>query len=241
MIVNNLERAKRQETNTHFHDHGQFVFIEHGVLNLKSEQGSWIIPEGRLGWIPKGVAHSAKALCKVTGWTILTDKQFEKVLPKEISIIKASPLLLALLDRIVHPQQDNEIFRKKMVELIRAELSHVETEKLGVPLPLSVTMSNVAHAVLEDLSSLNRIEDWAKMAGKSKRTFTRHFLLETGMTFDQWKKNAINIKAVELLAQGKQVSDVAFELGYNNVSAFIAMFKKNFGNTPLKFFRKGSP
>lgn len=238
MLVTTLERSRKQETKPHTHQNGQFVYVQTGVLNLRTDHGSWIVPEGRLGWIPKDKPHSAQALCAVAGWTILTDKRFEKILPKEICIIKASPLLLALLERIVHPNKEGEKFFKTIINLVLEELKSMETENLKVPLPKSRSLSTVALAVLDDLSSLNRLEDWAHMAGRSKRTFTRHFSSETGMTFDQWKKNAINLKAIELLAQGKQVSDVAYELGYESVSAFISMFKKHFGDTPMKFFKR---
>lgn len=236
MRVSTFERSKKHESPPHFHENGQFVFVETGVLHLRSTQGAWIVPKEHLGWIPKGEVHSAQTLCDAKGWTILTSQRFEDILPKKICTLKTSPLLTALLDRIVHTK-DSESFRIKAVDLIHEELKYIETENLQIPLPLSTNLAVVAQKVLDDLSQIKRIEEWAALAGTSKRTFTRHFLLETGMTFDEWRKNAISLKAVELLSQGRQVSDIAFDLGYESVSAFIAMFKKHFGKTPTSFFR----
>ena len=35
-----------------------------------------------------------------------------------------------------------------------------------------------------------------------------------------------------MLADGKAVTTIALDLGYDNVSAFIALFKRSFGVTP---------
>lgn len=236
MIISTFERSKKHESPPHSHENGQFVFVESGVLHLRSTHGAWIVPKEHLGWIPKDEVHNAQALSDVKGWTILTNQKFEDILPKKICTIKTTPLLTALLDRIVHTN-DNEEFKAKAFDLIFEELKNIETEKLQIPLPLSPNLASIAQDVLDDLGQIKRIEEWAALAGTSKRTFTRHFLLETGMTFDEWRKNAIGLKAVELLSQGRQVSDIAFDLGYESVSAFIAMFKKHFGKTPTHFFR----
>lgn len=240
MKVHIVYRHKNQESEPHVHEQGQFVYIEEGVLSLRSDKGAWIVPKEHLGWIPKGKKHSALAMCDVKGWTILTDSRFNKILPLEICTIKATPLLMALLDRIVHHENDSPQFHKKIMDLLLEEVKNIETEKLSIPLPLSPNLLLVARAVLDDLGCVKKLEEWAQLAGTSKRTFTRHFLMETGMTFDEWRKNAISMRAVELLAQGQQVSEVAFDLGYESVSAFIAMFKKHFGHTPMRFFQKKS-
>jgi AraC-like DNA-binding protein len=39
-----------------------------------------------------------------------------------------------------------------------------------------------------------------------------------------------------MLAADEPVTTVALELGYDNVSAFIAMFKRAMGTTPSRYF-----
>ncbi len=238
MLITSLFRVKKQLNKKHFHENGQLIFIESGIINVRTDDGSWVVPEGRLAWIPKGMPHSSKALSKIKGWSIITNDRYEKKLPEKICIIKASELLLALLDRLVNPEREEDEFFLKVNELILSELNYTATEELGVPFPISPELLKVAELVLENLNSPNRIEDWAEVAGVSKRTFTRNFHSETGVSFGQWKKQAINLKAIELLTQGKQVSDIALELGYESVSAFIYMFKKNMGDTPMKLLKK---
>jgi AraC-like DNA-binding protein len=40
------------------------------------------------------------------------------------------------------------------------------------------------------------------------------------------------MKAVELLVAGLSVKEVAYSVGYQEPSAFVALFRKTFGNTP---------
>jgi len=45
------------------------------------------------------------------------------------------------------------------------------------------------------------------------------------------------LHGLERLAVGDKVVDVALALGYDSPSAFAAMFKRQFGETPSAFFR----
>ena len=42
--------------------------------------------------------------------------------------------------------------------------------------------------------------------------------------------------ALEMLASGKSVGDVAFNVGYQNPSSFIAVFRRIFAVTPTAYF-----
>ena len=43
------------------------------------------------------------------------------------------------------------------------------------------------------------------------------------------------LRALELLATGDNVTTIALELGYDNTSAFIAMFRRCLGTTPTRY------
>lgn len=68
-------------------------------------------------------------------------------------------------------------------------------------------------------------------------TIQRLFRKATGMTFGQWRQQARLLLALERIAVGEKVIDIALELGYESPSAFTSMFKKQFGKTPSQFFR----
>jgi AraC-like DNA-binding protein len=79
---------------------------------------------------------------------------------------------------------------------------------------------------------------WAKNAGVTLRTAARLFRRETGMSFGQWRLQLRLLTALEQLAEGDAVSNVALNVGYSDVSSFIAVFKAALGRTPAKYFRQ---
>ncbi len=52
------------------------------------------------------------------------------------------------------------------------------------------------------------------------------------MTFSEWRKKYLLMKAIDKLDQGQPITTVALELGYSSASAFIAMFRKTLGMPP---------
>ena len=58
------------------------------------------------------------------------------------------------------------------------------------------------------------------------------------MSFRSWRQQRRLLRALELLATGRSVTDVALELGYDNASAFIAMFRRCLGTTPARYLRE---
>ena len=79
-------------------------------------------------------------------------------------------------------------------------------------------------------------EDWADKLQITAKTIQRLFAKETGMTFGQWRQQSRLLRALERLATGEKVLDVAIQLGYESPSAFTTMFKRQFGRTPSQFF-----
>lgn len=73
----------------------------------------------------------------------------------------------------------------------------------------------------------------------SARTAARLFASETGLTFAQWRQQLRLLRGMQWLSQGRCVTEVALEVGYQDVSGFIAVFKRAFGETPARYFQRG--
>ncbi len=78
--------------------------------------------------------------------------------------------------------------------------------------------------------------DWGEIVGASARTLSRLFVRELNMTFDEWRRQVRLQEALYRLAQGRSVSSVAYDLGYESSSGFIEMFRKTLGRTPGQYF-----
>jgi len=71
-----------------------------------------------------------------------------------------------------------------------------------------------------------------EVRNSSKQTLSRLFAAETGQTFADWRKRLQLQEAIKRLEAGWQVTRIAFDLGYQSLSAFIEMFRKEMGASP---------
>ncbi|MCK9744156.1 helix-turn-helix domain-containing protein [Pseudomonas syringae] len=99
-------------------------------------------------------------------------------------------------------------------------------------MPLDRRLLQIANALSDRPDDDRKLEDWAQWAGIAPRTLTRRFSAETGFSLTEWRQRLRLLRSLELLAAGRAVSTVALDVGYQNVSAFIALFKRTFAITP---------
>jgi AraC-like DNA-binding protein len=69
----------------------------------------------------------------------------------------------------------------------------------------------------------------------SRRSFTRRFRRETGMSFADWRQQACVLIALPRLAAGDTVTSLALDLGYDSPAAFATMFKRRLGISPSHY------
>jgi AraC-like DNA-binding protein len=124
----------------------------------------------------------------------------------------------------------------QVMSVILDQVETLDTAPLLLPRPSDSRLLKITSYLEKNPADNRTLESWGKIAGATKRTLTRLFIKETEMTFRQWRQQARLIEALKLLAKGTSVKEVAFDVGYESVSAFIYMFKKSLGSTPGNFF-----
>jgi AraC-like DNA-binding protein len=224
----------------HSHADGQFTYVRNGLIGLKTETEVWINETKRLFWIPPGLVHASSSRGPVDGWLVLIPPQYARALPPHVCVLRASPLLVASLERLGALSHRERHIADLLFELIQFELHQTKTETLKLRLPSSARLLAWAMAFLKAPNIKVAIDDVARAVGMSRRAFTRHFQSQTGCTFSQWKRLAAVQRASEMLAEGSSVTTIAFELRYENPSAFIAMFKALRGMAPRQFLSRAN-
>ena len=79
------------------------------------------------------------------------------------------------------------------------------------------------------------VSDISLNAHVSINTLERHFLETLHMTPSTYLKKKRLANAAEMLYNGHTVTEACQESGFADYSSFIAIFKKNYGMTPLKY------
>ena len=111
-------------------------------------------------------------------------------------------------------------------ELWQAPAGYFNTALRGIPPRTSV---EAAHRT---------IDLWSRALGLSRRTFTRLFRQETGLTFSAWQRRACLLSAVPRLLGGEAVTTIAFDLDYSSPAAFTTMFERMLGAPPRFYLRE---
>jgi AraC-like DNA-binding protein len=102
--------------------------------------------------------------------------------------------------------------------------------------PTDAKLRTICDAIMASPDQRHAVADWAGVLDIAEKTLHRMFHRETGLTFGRWRQHARLFLALEQLAHGEKIVDVAFEHGYTSQSAFAAMFKRHFGVAPSAFY-----
>src|SRR5215472_10790806 len=81
----------------HFHDRDQLVYGSRGVMTIRTETGSWVVPPHRAVWIPAGISHTITMSGMVAMRTLYLKPRLASTLPRDCCVVNVSPLLRELI------------------------------------------------------------------------------------------------------------------------------------------------
>jgi len=242
VVVRASEYPFGYRSDNHWHGRAQLVYACAGVVKVTAKQGSWVVPQHRGVWIPAQTAHrieSAGAF-SMRSLYVRDDSPGDSVLelPSECGVVAVSPLLRELILTAAESPQLYDVSGRdgRVMDLILSEIRSLPMVPLHLPEPTDSRLRQITAALRENPADTRTLEAWGRHAGASPRTLARLFPAETGMTFRQWQRQARLLDGLIRLAEGEPVTSVALEVGYENPSAFIAMFRSTLGVTPGRYF-----
>lgn len=231
----------------HAHRRAQLIYAARGVMTVSVPHsggaaggGLWVIPPQRALWMPGGVAHSIRMTGAVEMRTLYLTGAASSRLPPDCRVVAVPPLLRELILRAmdIPPLYEEQGPDGRLMAVLLDQLHVLPIMPLHLPMPSDRRLAAICRALLADLADNRPLEAWGRQAGASVSTLARLFRRETGMGFAAWRQQARLVRALELLAAGRPVTQAAFDLGYDSVSAFIAMFRRTFGVSPSRYFRE---
>lgn len=222
----------------HSHPRAQLLYACAGVMSVMTDEASFMVPPQRAVWLPSGTEHEVHYRAPVSLRTLYIDPAASSSLPAKCRVIEVSELLRALILRaaILPVNYDLDGPDGRVMTMILDEIAAMPTIPLHAPIPNDERLARVCRAMLKDPVRKGSLEDWARVAGMSRRNLTRVFRRETGMSFLAWRQHVQLLEALSRLAIGHPVTTVALDVGYRNPSSFSAMFRRTFGVTPSHYF-----
>lgn len=223
----------------HRHRRAQLVYASEGVMTVTTSGGAFVVPPQRAVWLPGGVEHRIEARGAVAMRTLYVEPDASPGLPAAVCVLHVTPLLRELIIAAVaapHPFKPNSP-EHRLMSVILDQIRVLPVAPLALPMPADRRLRRVAEGLLDDPADSRSLDQWARQVGASGRTLARLFGAETGMSFRAWRQQLRLLRALERLAAGDTVTVVAMDLGYDSPSAFTAMFRRNLGAAPTRYFR----
>jgi AraC-like DNA-binding protein len=210
---------------------------------VQTGQGAWMVPPYQGIWIPAGIVHSITMLGRVATRSVYLDRSAADGMVTQCQIVEVSPLLRQLLIEAVDlPSSYDPATRAgKIMSLLVDEIRSARVLPLSLPLPADRKLAARCRHFIEHPTAQDTIALWCRDLGLGRRTFTRLFRRETGLTFSVWQRRACLLSALPRLLSGERVTTIAFDLGYSSPAAFTTMFRQIIGSAPDRYRRMTSP
>ena len=222
----------------HRHARSQLLYASSGVMTVTTDNGIWVVPPLRAIWIPAQIRHQIKVSGRLSMRTLYIKPKYFPNAPKACSVVAVSPLLKEL---ILHAVSLPQLYpldgpEERIMKVILDQIHHMNVTPLSLPIPKENRLKKIFLKLSETPGDKRTLEEWGNIVGATRRTLTRLFQSEMGMSFGQWRQQIRILESLRRLAENEAVTSVAIDLGYDSPSAFISMFKKALGKTPRRYF-----
>lgn len=240
LVAFTRDLGDRHVITMHRHDHGQLVYCATGTMRVTTTAGLWIVPPQRAVWVPAGEDHEITCIGAVVMRAIYLLQDAAPWLPMTCRVLDVSPLLREMVLEAMNLPPSYDLGGPE-ARLVTVLLDQVERSvdapvtALHLPMPRDRRLRAVTDRLIAYPADARPLDDWARTAGASVRTLARLFVTETGLSFRAWRQQLRLQEALARLAVGEPVTGVAFAVGYDSPSAFIAMFRKALGWTPGQY------
>jgi AraC-like DNA-binding protein len=218
-------------------DWHQLIYATRGAMTVYTSQGAWVVPPHRAVWIPAGYDYRVEMTGEVALRMLYVRRRHAANL-QTCATVNVTPLLRELIVRtnLIGALDDAVPVQKRLMGVIFDELQLLTTVPLQLPLPSDSRAARFAELVAAERNGRTPVARLLRQSGASRRTLERIFRVETAMSLGQWLRRQKLLLALRRLAAGEAVNAIALELGYNSPSAFIAMFRRELGHTPTRYF-----
>lgn len=190
--------AAGESTGWHRHIRGQILAAAKGLMVATTKAGAWYVPTGHALWIPPGLDHDIAMREAVTMRSAYVEGSVAAGLPSGCKVIIISPLLAAAIDALGRePRPHDEGGRGgHLAALIVDEVARADDAELALPMPRDARLVRLCNAIIAK-GDRRGLDDWAQFIGMSRRSLTRHFRAETGLSLLAWRKRAAKFAEIE--------------------------------------------
>nr|WP_242007374.1 AraC family transcriptional regulator [Acetobacter farinalis] len=235
MIRARTDRDLSVTSPLHAHTCGELYAIQKGHLLSTSEDARWLIPAGQAYWVPAGTLHGG-ALSNVSGIRVYVSVEMtQKKFPNIATVFGTTPLILAIMERWGEEARHGvpkRVLDSHRLMVMLDEMTRSIARPLILPIPKHPIMRLVMAEWSTECDERASLDELASRCHMSRRTFTRHFREETGLSPGVWMQIALLLRGYSLMASGASITETAFLLGYDSATSFFNLCRRFTGMNP---------
>lgn len=215
------------ETGTHRHREAQLLYVVRGEVTCEASGAWWIVPPGSALWVPSSVPHRIRMAAPLEGYNVFLPPT--RKMPAACCTMSVTPLFRELVLRLAQRPT------KPLVRVMVDELALLTVDKHRLPMPTDPRLQKLVALITANPGDGADMKTWGRRIGVAERTLNRLLVAEIGMSFGRWRQQLHVILAIQRMSRGASVGEVATDLGYEQASSFVTMFKKAMGTPPAKY------
>lgn len=236
-----MRRQVEQKLPAHKHEKGQLLLVFGGIVHLQTKEKDYYIPLNHYLWVPKWYAHNLMFNSQdVHIINIYFPNDTVHPFYDELGIYPVSKLLAEMLAFSKDWQGDfvPGSWEYEFLLTLKHLLPKEDLKKFSIQLPTTDdpklnTIITFIRANLGEPLTLELVADHSSM---SVRSLTRLFQQKLQISFVQYVKMLRIIRSMELLKDtDMSISEITYEVGYSNISAFSNTFRQLTNMRPTEF------
>lgn len=228
------QRLRTYEGNTITVRAGELVFLPRGVYyvtDLKPDTGNF---RSLLFYFDDDLLHAFLQHSRVTEANRNAAPDHLKFTPSSAT----TTFVQSFLDIYGQGHHGKQFLQPKLLELLHL-LNATRTDKAFAEFLFRLTLPrkrNIRTFMEANYDKPLKMEDYAYLTGRSTSTFRRDFKAQFNTTPQQWVKEQRLNKAYRLASDREMsVTELAYEVGYDNISYFIRAFRNQAGLSPKQY------
>lgn len=206
------------------------TFVNSTIDNLCSEKGELV-------FIPKGSVYTGVYLEENTKIKIVQFDLLSGSLPEYLSSpVKIDlPNAYELIEAFFNPIENHALYHAfYYLSCLYGLLWKIDESYSRLP-PKYKKLQPALTEIVERWNENKKVSYYADLCDMSEPNFRRLFHEYIGMSPIDYRNDIrLNNAKAKLQSGEYNVSEVAFESGFTNISFFIRLYKKKFGHTPKK-------
>jgi len=226
----------KHDSGKHCHLRHQLLFSAAGSITIEIGKMTFLLPPRRAAWIPAGTTHRA-IMRGVMAYRSLYFLPTSNLSQLPVQIVEVNPLFFEVIERMAFwPWGMQAEQQASLITVFCEEICAARSENCQLMYPSDARLESwLEHVRIGELPP--RLGQLALIVGACERTISRIFIRDTGMNYQNWRQQWRLLRAIEMLSEGIQISEVAQQLEFISDSAFIVFFRQHTGTTPVRYLQ----